>query len=78
MGSALLHRPVLHSVGHHIGHAGVKAFAVLYGLFQGPVGFLGKPGFITWSLNTMEPNNSGTLAVSVEFHASLVPPNVGI
>ena len=44
MGSALLRRPVLHSVGHHIGHAGVKAFAVLYGLFQGPVGFLGKPG----------------------------------
>ena len=45
MGDPLLHRPILHGVCHHIGHAGIQLFSKLHGPAQGFIGVLGKTLF---------------------------------
>ena len=42
MRHALFSRPVLHGVGHHVGHGNIQWLAVLDGLAQSLVGFLGQ------------------------------------
>ena len=44
MGRAVLHGPVLHGVGHHIGHVQLQMGAQGHGLFQRLVHVFGQAG----------------------------------